>query len=96
MFLVLAEVIIALSPIIKLFALAVQLAMFILKPFLDLIGEIAEILIAIVEWDADKFGDGIKRAFGGLLRILFPSFTLWRAYLDSLTNRCQRQRKKTA
>ena len=72
LFLVLAEVIIALSPIIKLFALAVQLAMFILKPFLDLIGGIAEILIAIVEWDADKFGDGIKRAFGGLLRILFP------------------------
>lgn len=72
LFLVLAEVIIALSPLIKLTAMTMQLAMFLLEPFLDLIGGIAMMLTAIFEMDAGAFGEGLKRAFGGLLRVLFP------------------------
>jgi|13_taG_2_1085334.scaffolds.fasta_scaffold00029_41 TP901 family phage tail tape measure protein len=72
LFLVLAEVIIALAPILKLTAMTVQLLMFVLKPFLDLLGGIAEMLTAIFDQDAEAFGEGMKRAFGGLLRILFP------------------------
>ena len=95
LFIVLAEVIVALAPAIRLFSLAVQLSMFILKPFLDLIGGIAEMITAIFDKDADAFGEGMKRAFGGLLRILFPVLHLLEGIFGFLDKPLKAAEEKT-